>query len=155
MHTAAAEWISQSSSPSTATAGRDVKFLQKHWDGPIILKGIPDVEETRKRPSRPGSRIVVSNHGGRQTQAHLRLVFPSTWSSDWRLTIMQGALPRIVVAVGDKLDIITSIRDSSGSRCAKAAQLSGTHVSHRTAVSTDWLKLEFVTLSSHCLAIWN
>lgn len=45
---------------------QDLAFLQKHWDGPIVLKGIQSVADARKALSLGLQGIVVSNHGGRQ-----------------------------------------------------------------------------------------
>lgn len=34
--------------PGLSHSWEDLKFLQKHWDGPIILKGIQTVEDAQK-----------------------------------------------------------------------------------------------------------
>jgi lactate 2-monooxygenase len=47
MGTAAAEWT-RTVFPTASHSWEDVKFLQKHWDGPIILKGIQNVEDALK-----------------------------------------------------------------------------------------------------------
>lgn len=47
LHTAAAEWTS-TVFPAVSHGWEDIKFLQKHWDGPIILKGIQTVEDAEK-----------------------------------------------------------------------------------------------------------
>ena len=43
-----------------------LSLLKKHWDGPIVLKGIQTVEDARKAVQYGMSGIIVSNHGGRQ-----------------------------------------------------------------------------------------
>ncbi|KAL9098396.1 MAG: hypothetical protein Q9163_005934 [Psora crenata] len=43
-----------------------ISFLKRHWDGPIVLKGIQSVEDATKAVEVGVQGIVVSNHGGRQ-----------------------------------------------------------------------------------------
>jgi lactate 2-monooxygenase len=43
-----------------------LEILKKHWDGPIVLKGIQTVEDAHKAIEYGVSGIIVSNHGGRQ-----------------------------------------------------------------------------------------
>lgn len=45
---------------------KHLEILKKHWDGPIVLKGIQTVEDAQKAIDYGMSGIVVSNHGGRQ-----------------------------------------------------------------------------------------
>lgn len=40
--------------------------LRDEWDGPILLKGILDIEQAQQAVARGFDGIVVSNHGGRQ-----------------------------------------------------------------------------------------
>ena len=47
MHQAAAEWTG-TVFPGTSHSWEDVKFLQEHWDGPIVLKGIQTVADAKK-----------------------------------------------------------------------------------------------------------
>ena len=107
MHTAAAEWT-QTVFPSFSHSWEDVKFLQKHWDGPIILKGIQTVEDARKCVELGVQGIVVSNHGGRQVDGGVSSL---------------GVLPRIVDAVGKKLDIFFDSGVRAGADIAKALAL--------------------------------
>lgn len=44
----------------------DLGILRKHWDGPIVLKGIQTVEDAHRAIDHGMNGIVVSNHGGRQ-----------------------------------------------------------------------------------------
>lgn len=44
----------------------DLQSLRKHWDGPIVLKGIQTVEDAHRAIEHGMNGIVVSNHGGRQ-----------------------------------------------------------------------------------------
>lgn len=44
----------------------DVAWVRSLWEGPLILKGIADVEDAKLAAKSGASAIVVSNHGGRQ-----------------------------------------------------------------------------------------
>jgi lactate 2-monooxygenase len=44
----------------------DLSSLRKHWDGPIILKGIQTLEDAHRAIEYGMDGIIVSNHGGRQ-----------------------------------------------------------------------------------------
>ncbi|THH16269.1 hypothetical protein EW146_g4343 [Bondarzewia mesenterica] len=59
------EWIKEISSGSFKTWDY-ISFLRKHWDGPIVLKGILCVEDAHNAIDSGVDGIVVSNHGGRQ-----------------------------------------------------------------------------------------
>ena len=67
-----------------------VKELRNMWEGPVILKGIMDVEDAKKAVEVGVDAIVVSNHGGRQLDGALSSI---------------RALEPIIEAVGDKLDV--------------------------------------------------
>ena len=43
-----------------------VDFIRKQWGGPLILKGINDVEDAKIAAKKGADAIIVSNHGGRQ-----------------------------------------------------------------------------------------
>lgn len=107
LSTAVAEWA-HTIFPGISHGWEDVKFLQKHWDGPIILKGIQSVEDARKCVEIGVQGIVVSNHGGRQVDGGVSSL---------------AMLPRIVDAVADKLDIIFDSGIRCGADIAKAMAL--------------------------------
>ncbi|KAG7444945.1 FMN-dependent alpha-hydroxy acid dehydrogenase [Guyanagaster necrorhizus] len=44
----------------------ELAFVRKHWEGPLILKGILSVDDAIKAMEVGCDGIVVSNHGGRQ-----------------------------------------------------------------------------------------
>ena len=50
----------------TAHTWDQIALLKKHWDGPIVLKGIQSVEDAKMAVKAGVQGIVVSNHGGRQ-----------------------------------------------------------------------------------------
>ena len=45
---------------------KDVAWIKERWGGKLILKGILDPEDAQRRPTPAPTRIIVSNHGGRQ-----------------------------------------------------------------------------------------
>jgi isopentenyl diphosphate isomerase/L-lactate dehydrogenase-like FMN-dependent dehydrogenase len=68
----------------------DVAWVKAQWGGKLILKGIMDVEDAELAVKSGADAIVVSNHGGRQLDGA-----PSSIE----------ALPAIVAAVGDKIEV--------------------------------------------------
>lgn len=88
--------------PGHSHTWEDIKFLQQHWDGPIVLKGIQSVSDAKKAAEAGVQGIVVSNHGGRQQDGGAASL---------------SMLPKIVDAVGSRLDIFFD----SGVRCGADA----------------------------------
>lgn len=84
---------------------RQVKDL---WDGPLVLKGIMDVEDAKKAVSIGADAIVVSNHGGRQLDGALSSI---------------RMLPAIVEAVGDKVEVYFDSGIRSGQDVLRAIGL--------------------------------
>jgi len=97
MHAAAAEWTHRSF-PVQNHSWEDLEFLKQHWDGPIVLKGIVSVRDAKRAVEAGVQGIVVSTHGGRQQDGGAASL---------------DMLPKIVDAVGDKLEVIFD----SGVRC--------------------------------------
>ena len=73
-----------------ATSFDDVTWLQSVWNGPIIVKGVQNIEDAKKLAQMGVSGIILSNHGGRQLD---------------RGPVPLEILPDVVAAVGDKVDI--------------------------------------------------
>ncbi|GAP91167.1 putative L-lactate dehydrogenase [Rosellinia necatrix] len=94
--------------PGFSHSFEDVKILQEHWKGPIILKGIQSVEDAKKCVEVGVQGIVVSNHGGRQSDGGNSSL---------------GVLPHIVDAVGDKIDVLFDSGIRCGADIAKALAL--------------------------------
>lgn len=44
----------------------EIAFVRKHWEGPLILKGILHLDDAVKAMEIGCDGVVVSNHGGRQ-----------------------------------------------------------------------------------------
>jgi len=68
----------------------DVAWVKAQWDGKLILKGIQDVEDAKLAAQSGADAIVVSNHGGRQLDGAQSSI---------------EALPAIVAAVGDQIEV--------------------------------------------------
>jgi L-lactate dehydrogenase (cytochrome) len=83
-----AAWTNEQFDPRLSWA--DVDWVRERWGGKLILKGIMEVEDAQLAAQHGADAIVVSNHGGRQLDGA-----PSSIH----------ALPAIVEAVGDKLEV--------------------------------------------------
>jgi L-lactate dehydrogenase (cytochrome) len=70
---------------------RDMEWVRKIWNGPLIVKGILDPDDARRAVELGADGIVVSNHGGRQLDGVLSTT---------------RALPPIAEAVGDQLTVL-------------------------------------------------
>jgi L-lactate dehydrogenase (cytochrome) len=82
-------WIHANFDPSVSW--KDVEWLRKRWDGPLIIKGILDPDDARQAAQAGADAIVVSNHGGRQLDG---------------VVSSARALPRIVEAIGGKMPLL-------------------------------------------------
>ena len=82
-------WIGRNFDASIAW--KDIAWIRSHWDGPLLIKGILDVEDAREAVKLGADGIVVSNHGGRQLDGVLSSA---------------RALPGIADAVGGDLTIL-------------------------------------------------
>jgi L-lactate dehydrogenase (cytochrome) len=93
---------------------RIAKFKEM-WGGKVILKGVMDAEDARNALSVGADAIVVSNHGGRQLDGALSSI---------------RALPSIVDAVGDKIEVHMDSGIRSGQDVLKALSLGakGTYI---------------------------
>lgn len=118
-----AKGVSDPSSLSSWTAeafdesldwNRIAKFKEM-WGGKVILKGVMDAEDARNALSVGADAIVVSNHGGRQLDGALSSI---------------RALPSIVDAVGDKIEVHMDSGIRSGQDVLKALSLGakGTYI---------------------------
>ncbi|BAK66209.1 L-lactate dehydrogenase [Sphingobium sp. SYK-6] len=57
-------WMKNNFDPSCSW--KDLDFIRSEWDGPLIIKGLLDVEDAREAAAMGADGLVVSNHGGRQ-----------------------------------------------------------------------------------------
>ncbi len=83
-----ASWTNEQFDPRLSWA--DVEWVKQRWGGKLILKGIMDVEDARLAANSGADALVVSNHGGRQLDGAESSIH---------------ALPRIVDAVGSKIEV--------------------------------------------------
>jgi L-lactate dehydrogenase (cytochrome) len=88
-----------------------VKEYKRQWGGKLILKGILDAEDARMALSVGADAIVVSNHGGRQLDGALSAI---------------RALPEIMDAVGDKIEVHLDSGIRSGQDVLKALAMGAT-----------------------------
>jgi L-lactate dehydrogenase (cytochrome) len=101
-----AAWTARQLMPSLTW--RDIEWIRRAWDGPLILKGILDPEDARLAGAAGADAIVVSNHGGRQLDGA-----PASLQT----------LPAIVDAVGDGLEVYLDSGIRSGQDLMKALAL--------------------------------
>ena len=87
---------------------KDVEWVKNEWGGKLILKGIQDVEDAKIAAASGADAIIVSNHGGRQLDGALSSI---------------KALPPIVDAVGDKIEVWMDGGIRSGQDMLKALAL--------------------------------
>ncbi|WP_116451957.1 pre-mycofactocin synthase MftD [Blastococcus litoris] len=86
----------------------DVAWLREQWDGPFMLKGVMRVDDARRAVDAGVTAISVSNHGGNNldgTPASVR------------------ALPSVVDAVGDQIEVLLDGGIRRGGDVAKALAL--------------------------------
>lgn len=99
-------WVDSQFDPGVTW--KDLAWVRENWPGKILLKGIIDVEDARQAAAAGADGIVASNHGGRQLDG-------AEASAD--------ALPRIVDAVGDRLEVLMDGGVRSGLDVVKALAL--------------------------------
>ncbi|KAA3513256.1 alpha-hydroxy-acid oxidizing enzyme [Agrobacterium rosae] len=94
---------------------KDVEWIKERWGGKLILKGILDEEDAIAAAGTGADAIIVSNHGGRQLDGALSSI---------------EILPKIVDAVGDKIEIHLDGGIRSGQDVLKAIALGakGTYI---------------------------
>lgn len=68
----------------------DLGWIRDAWTGPIVIKGVQTVEDTRMVIDAGADALVISNHGGRQLD---------------RAPTPLEQLPRIVAEVGDRAEV--------------------------------------------------
>ncbi|RDJ27054.1 alpha-hydroxy-acid oxidizing protein [Bosea caraganae] len=86
----------------------DVKWIKDLWGGKLILKGILDPEDAEMAVKSGADALIVSNHGGRQLDGALSSI---------------AALPAIVDAVGDRIEVLMDGGIRSGQDVLKALAL--------------------------------
>ncbi|CUI71692.1 alpha-hydroxy acid oxidase [Cognatishimia activa] len=92
-----------------------IREFRKMWDGPLIIKGIIDPRDAKEALNVGADAIIVSNHGGRQLDGALSSI---------------RALPAILDAVGDKIEVHLDSGIRSGQDILKAVAMGakGTYI---------------------------
>jgi L-lactate dehydrogenase (cytochrome) len=92
-----------------------IRQFRKMWNGPLIIKGIIDPRDALEALNVGADAIIVSNHGGRQLDGALSSI---------------RALPAIMDAVGDKIEVHLDSGIRSGQDVLKALALGakGTYI---------------------------
>lgn len=101
-----AAWVASQLDSSVTWA--DIAWIRDNWSGPLVIKGVLDKADARAAADMGAAALVVSNHGGRQLDSA-----PSAVS----------ALPAIVDAVGDRLEVLMDGGVYSGQDVVKALAL--------------------------------
>ena len=83
----------------------DIAWIKEAWDGPLIVKGIQNVDDAHAAVDRGADALVVSNHGGRQLD---------------RAPTTLELLPNVVDAVGDRAEVYIDGGIMNGSDMAAA-----------------------------------
>lgn len=91
-----------------ATTWDDLSFLRQSTKLPIILKGIVHPDDARKSLDAGVDGIIVSNHGGRQTDGSIATL---------------DALPKIVEVVQNKIPVLLDSGIRGGADVVKALAL--------------------------------
>ncbi|WP_375689109.1 L-lactate dehydrogenase [Pseudooceanicola sp. LIPI14-2-Ac024] len=87
---------------------KKVEQIKELWGGPVILKGILDVEDAKMAAKVGADAIVVSNHGGRQLDGALSSI---------------RMLDPILQAVGDQVEVHLDSGIRSGQDVLKAVAM--------------------------------
>jgi len=92
-----------------------IRQFRKMWEGKLIIKGIIDPRDALEAMNVGADAIIVSNHGGRQLDGALSAI---------------RALPQIMDAVGDKIEVHLDSGIRSGQDVLKAVAMGakGTYV---------------------------
>ena len=88
-----------------------IREFRRMWDGPLIIKGIVDPRDAREALDVGADAIIVSNHGGRQLDGALSAI---------------RALPAIMDAVGDRIEVHLDSGIRSGQDVLKALAMGAT-----------------------------
>jgi L-lactate dehydrogenase (cytochrome) len=106
-------WTAEQFDP--ALSWNDVAWIKDRWGGPLIIKGILDVEDAKLAADTGADALIVSNHGGRQLDGASSSI---------------SMLERIADAVGDRIEVHFDGGIRSGQDVLKAIALGakGTYI---------------------------
>jgi L-lactate dehydrogenase (cytochrome) len=83
----------------------DISWIREAWSGPIVVKGVHIGDDARRAIDVGANAIVVSNHGGRQLDG---------------VAATLKALPEVVAAAGDQIEVLLDGGIRRGGDVAKA-----------------------------------
>ena len=101
--TTLAQWIASQFDPTLNW--KDLEWIREVWPGKLIIKGITDPRDALIAAEHAVDAIVVSNHGGRQLDGAPASI---------------DALPAVVQAVGDRMEVLFDSGITSGQDLLKA-----------------------------------
>jgi L-lactate dehydrogenase (cytochrome) len=90
-------WLNKNFDPSISWS--DLEWIRDFWKGPMLIKGILDIEDAKEALKLGANGIIVSNHGGRQLDGVLSTT---------------KVLPTIKDAIGDELTVLVDSGIRSG-----------------------------------------
>jgi isopentenyl diphosphate isomerase/L-lactate dehydrogenase-like FMN-dependent dehydrogenase len=96
------------SEPQICASWHDFEWISDLWPGPVVIKGIMTSEDARRARDVGASAIVVSNHGGKALDG-----VPGSLR----------ALPEVVAAVGDDVEVLLDGGVRQGADVVKALAL--------------------------------
>jgi isopentenyl diphosphate isomerase/L-lactate dehydrogenase-like FMN-dependent dehydrogenase len=98
----------------------DIAWIRTLWEGPLLVKGLVTADDARRARDAGAQGVVVSNHGGRQLDGA-----PATID----------ALPAVVEAVGDDIEVLVDGGVRRGTDIIKALSLGASAVQ----IGRPWL----------------
>jgi L-lactate dehydrogenase (cytochrome) len=87
---------------------RDLEWIRSEWDGPVVVKGVLRPADAVRAADLGASAVIVSNHGGRQLD---------------HVPAALEALPSVVDAVGDRVEVLCDSGIRRGSDIVAALAL--------------------------------
>jgi L-lactate dehydrogenase (cytochrome) len=106
-------WTSEQFDPELSWD--DVAWIKAYWGRKLIIKGVLDADDARAAVDTGADALIVSNHGGRQLDGAISSI---------------RALPAIVAAVGDRIEVHLDggIRSGADVLRARALGARGVHI---------------------------
>ena len=86
----------------------DIPWIRKHWDGPLVIKGILTIADAQRAVTEGADAIVISNHGGNVLDGSVSTL---------------PVLTEIVETVGDKIEVLIDSGVRRGTDVLKAVAL--------------------------------
>ncbi|MRU14987.1 alpha-hydroxy-acid oxidizing protein [Roseovarius sp. A21] len=129
-------WTSEAFDPSLNWDR--IREFRKMWDGPLIIKGIMDPRDAKEALNVGADAIIVSNHGGRQLDGALSAI---------------RALPAILDAVGDKIEVHIDSGIRTGQDVLKAVAMgaTGTYIGRAFVYGLGAMGEQGVTKALECI----